>query len=84
MTVGDDRYHQENLYGELHLWNKDVDEHNLKMLNNMTQLGVQVYTVDAIDSTKDKNTSLVNVKIPDSSSETGVSIQNYFLLLDQK
>ena len=73
MKYNDERYKQENLFLELHLFasNKDVKCHNETVLDSLIQQGVDLHTIEAIDSSKDKNTNLVDIKLPDNPSESG-------------
>ena len=73
LKYNDERYKREKLFLELHLFatNKDVKCHNETVLGSLIQEGVDLYTIQAIDSSKDKTTNLVDVKLPDNPSETG-------------
>ena len=73
VKVDDRRYVEENLQSELHVFstNKAVNMHNEKMLQMFKQQGIKIHTVHAIDSTRDQQTHLVDVKLPENHSETG-------------
>ena len=81
ISVDDTNYPGDALH--VYRLNKDVDEQNKNILNQLTPVDQQV-TIKAIDRTKDTHTSQLDVAMPKSKANTGGLISELCLAVGAK